>query len=84
MICTWEALFQDDQNDFLLHQIMNLVYSIPLHGSMHTWSELFDEQALAKLKKIKTKTNPGGASHENYILDRQVNSELDNTMTRFY
>ena len=28
---------------------MDLVSSIPLHGSMHAWSELFGEQALAKL-----------------------------------
>ena len=83
MICLWEALFPDDQNYFQLHQIMDLVSNIPLHGSMHAWSELFGEQALAKLKKIKTKTNPGGTSYENYIMDRQVNSELD-TMTRFY
>jgi len=83
MICLWEALFPDDQNYFQLHQIMDLVSSIPLHGSMHAWSELFGEQALAKLKRIKTKTNPGGTSYENYIMDRQVNSELD-TMTRFY
>ena len=83
MICLWEALFPDDQNYFQLHQIMDLVSSIPFHGSMHAWSELFGEQALAKLKRIKTKTNPGGTSYENYIMDRQVNSELD-TMTRFY
>ena len=62
---------------------MDLVSAIPLHGSMHAWSELFGEQALAKLKKIKTKTNSGGTSYEIYIMDRQVNSELD-TMTRFY
>ena len=83
IICLWEGLFPDDQNYFQLHQIMDLVSNIPLHGSMHAWSELFGEQALAKLKKIKTKTNPGGTSYENYIMDRQVNSELD-TMTRFY
>jgi len=83
MICLWEAFFPDDQNYFQLHQIMCLVSSIPLHGSMHAWSELFGEQALAKLKKIKTKTNPGGVSYETYIMDRQVNSELD-TMSRFY
>ena len=34
MICLWEALFPDDQNSFQLHQIMDLVSSIPLHGSM--------------------------------------------------
>ena len=33
--------------------------------------------------KIKTKTNSGGTSYEIYIMDRQVNSELD-TMNRFY
>ena len=63
---------------------MDLVSAIPLHGSMYAWSKLFGEQALAKLKKIKTKTNTGGGtSYEIYIMDRQVNSELD-TMTRFY
>ena len=40
MICLWEALFPDDQNYFQLHQIMDLVSSIPLHDSMHAWSEL--------------------------------------------
>jgi hypothetical protein len=44
-----EALFPDDQNYFQLHQIKDLVSSIPLHGSMHAWSELFGEQALATL-----------------------------------
>ena len=49
MICLWEGLFPDDQNPFQLRQIMDLVSSIPLHGSiMHAWSELFGEQALAK------------------------------------
>jgi hypothetical protein len=83
MICLWEALFPDSQNFFQMHQIMDLVSSIPLFGSMHAWSELFGEQALAKLKKIKTRTNPGGVSYENYIMDRLVNTELD-TMGRFY
>ena len=49
IICLWEGLFPDDQNYFQLHHIMDLVSSIPLHGSMHAWSELFCEQALAKL-----------------------------------
>ena len=49
MICLWEALFPDDQNYFQLHQIKDLVSSIPMHGSMHAWSELFGEQALATL-----------------------------------
>ncbi len=34
---------------------------------MHAWSELFGEQALAKLKQIKTKSNTSGASYEIYI-----------------
>jgi hypothetical protein len=57
MICLWEAFFPDSQNFFQMHQIMDLVSSIPLFGSMHAWSELFGEQALAKLKKIKTYKN---------------------------
>ena len=68
MICLWEALFPDSQNFFQMHQIMDLVSSIPLFGSMHAWSELFGEQALAKLKKIKTRTNPGGVSYDTYIM----------------
>jgi hypothetical protein len=41
MICLWEGLFPDDQNSFQHHQIMDLVSSIPLHGSMlYAWSEL--------------------------------------------
>jgi len=49
MICLWETLFPDDQNYFQLHQIKDLVSSIPMHGSMHAWSELSGEQALATL-----------------------------------
>jgi len=67
MICTWEALLPEDQNYFQLHQTMDLVSSISLHGSMHAWSELFGEQALAKLKQIQTKSNTSGASYETYI-----------------
>jgi hypothetical protein len=41
MICSWEALFPDDQNSFKHHQIMDIVSSIPLHGSMlYAWGEL--------------------------------------------
>ena len=83
MICLWESFFPDSQNFFQLHQIMDLVSSLPLFGSMHAWSELFGEQALAKLKRIKGRTNPGGVSYATYIMQRQVDSELD-TMGRFY
>jgi len=34
MICLWEALFPDDQNSFQQNHIMDLVSSIPFHGSM--------------------------------------------------
>ena len=41
MICLYEGLFPDDQNSFQLHQIMDLVCSIPLHDSMlYAWSFL--------------------------------------------
>ena len=41
MICLWEALFPDDQNSFQHHQIMDIVSSIPSHGSMlYAWGEL--------------------------------------------
>ena len=52
MICLWEALFPDDQNYFQLHQIKDLVSSIPVHGSMFAWSELFGEQALGITKDV--------------------------------
>ena len=51
MICLWEALFPDDQNSFQLHQIMDLVSSIPLHGSMlYAWSELLKNARKILLK----------------------------------
>jgi hypothetical protein len=53
MISLWESFFQPSENFFQLHQIMHLVSSIPLFGALHSWSELFGEQALGKLKKIK-------------------------------
>jgi hypothetical protein len=49
MICLWEALFPDDQNYFQLHQIMDLVSSIPLHGSItEIWSLPFFEKCTPK------------------------------------
>jgi hypothetical protein len=50
MICLCEALFQDDQNYFQLHQTKDLVSSIPLHGSMHVWSELLKNARKILLK----------------------------------
>lgn len=82
MICIWESLFPESP-PFVLHQLMELVSSIPLFGSQHSWSELFGEQALGLLKVIKKKTNPGGLSYERYIMERSVNRELD-TMESFY
>ena len=54
MICLWEALFPDDQNYFQLHQIKDLVSSIPLHGSMlYAWSELLKNARKILLKKAR-------------------------------
>ena len=83
MICLWEGLFPISENYFQLHQIMDLVSSIPLFGSMHSWAELCGEQALGKLKTIKKRINSGGVSYERNIMNRQVNVEL-NDMRRFY
>ena len=59
MICLWEALFPDDQNSFQLHQIMDLVSSIPLHASMlYAWSDLL-KNARKILLKHATKTPTG-------------------------
>jgi hypothetical protein len=40
MICVWESLFQPSENIFQLHQIMDLVTSIPLFRALHLWSEV--------------------------------------------
>ncbi len=41
MICLWESIFPDSENYFQLHQIMDLVSSIPsLFGSAHSLSDL--------------------------------------------
>jgi hypothetical protein len=54
MICLWEALFPDDQNSFQHHQIMDLVSSIPLHGSMlYAWSELLKNARKILLKHAR-------------------------------
>ena len=54
MICLWEALFPDDQNSFQLHQIMDLVSSIPLHGSMlYAWSKLLKNARKILLKHAR-------------------------------
>ena len=54
MICLWEALFPDDQNSFQHHQIIDLVSSIPLHGSMlYAWSELLKNARKILLKHAR-------------------------------
>jgi hypothetical protein len=40
MICVWESLFQPSENIFQMHQIMDLVTSIPLFRALHLWSEV--------------------------------------------
>ena len=51
MICLWEALFPDDQNSFQHHQIMDIVSSIPSHGSMlYAWGELLKNTRKKLLK----------------------------------
>lgn len=52
MISLWESFFQPSENFFQLHQIMHLVSSIPLFGALHSWSELFGEQALGKSQTV--------------------------------
>jgi hypothetical protein len=54
MICLWEAFFPDDQNSFQHHQIIDLVSSIPLHGSMlYAWSELLKNARKILLKQAR-------------------------------
>ncbi len=54
MICLWETLFPDDQNSFQYHQIMDLVSSIPLHGSMlYAWSGLLKNARKILLKHAR-------------------------------
>jgi hypothetical protein len=72
MISLWESSFQASENYFQLHQIMDLVSSIPLFGSTHSWSDLLGEKALGYLKKIKKKGNSGGLSYEKNIIQRHV------------
>ena len=51
MIFLYEGLFPDDQNSFQLHQIMDLVCSIPLHDSMlYAWSLLLKNNRKILLK----------------------------------
>ncbi len=58
MICLWEALFPDDQNSFQHHQIMDLVSSIPLHGSMlYAWGELLKNTRKILLKHPQQEDN---------------------------
>ena len=83
MICLWEASFPASENYFQLHQIMDLVSSIPLFGSTHSWSDLLGEKALGSLKKIKKKSNPGGLSYEKNIIRRHVDREIS-TLNKFY
>jgi hypothetical protein len=80
MICWWESYFPPP---FQLHQVMELVSSIPLFGSQHSWSELFGEKVLGQLKTLKKNSNPGGLSYERYMMNKCVDREL-NTMARFY
>ena len=68
MICLWEALFPDDQNSFQHHQIMDLVSSIPLHGSMlYAWSGL-----LKNARKILLKHSRNVAFYRHFDLRVQV------------
>jgi hypothetical protein len=83
MVSCWEGALPSSENFFQMHQIEELVSSIPLFGAMQSWNELFGEKALGGVKNIKKKTNQGGGSYEQYIMKRQVNSELD-TMGKFY
>jgi hypothetical protein len=51
MFCLYEGLFPDDQNSSQLHQIMDLVSSIPLHDSMlYAWSLLLKNNRKILLK----------------------------------
>jgi len=83
LVCFWESLYPASENYYQLHQIIDLVSSIPLFGSMHSWSDLLGEKALGYLKKIKKKSNPGGTSYEKNIMERHVDREIS-TFSRFY
>ena len=68
MICLWETLFPDDQNSFQHHQIMDLVSSISLHGSMlYAWSGL-----LKNARKILLKHPRNAAFYRHFDLRVQV------------
>ena len=68
MICLYEGLFPDDQNSFQLHQIMDLVSSIPLHDSMlYAWGEL-----LKNTRKILLKHPRNVAFYRHFDLRVQV------------
>ena len=53
IICLWAALFLDDQNYLQLHQVKDLMFSIPLHGSIHAWSELLTNARKILLKNAR-------------------------------
>ncbi len=68
MICLYEELFPDDQNSLQLHQIMDLVSSIPLHASMlYAWSLL-----LKNNRKILLKHSRNVAFYRHFDLRVQV------------
>ena len=82
MICLWESHFPESPG-FQVHQLMELVSTIPLFGSQHSWSELFGEKNLGTLKNIKKNSNPGGLSYEKFMINKCVDRELD-SMAKFY
>ena len=81
ILCLWEAILPLKENFFQLHQLMDLVSSIPLFGTIPT--ELNGEQALGAIKNIKKKSNPGGVSYEGMIARRHIDKEL-RILERFY
>jgi len=81
ILSLWEALLPAKENYYQLHQLMDLVSSIPLFGRIP--GELSGERALGNLKNIKKKSNPGGVSFEGMITRRHVDREM-RILKKFY
>ncbi len=71
MICLCEAFFPDDQHSFQHHQIIDLVSSIPLHGSM-----LYACQQEDTAEKSKEDASWLVWSDDEYHLLQQANLDL--------
>ena len=82
-LALWEGLFPIKENYFQLHELVDIVSSIPLFGPPAGTTDLSGERALQSVKKIKKLSNPGGVSFEGNVIERHMFRERDR-MRKFY